>query len=570
MAKGHDFARPRLAAFLPLAALVAAGCAFPTDEGASYFVTVAPEEGKPATGAVLLRGNRMLLVARAWRRAGERDSVEVPNVEIAWSSAAPTLATVTPTGPRGAEVTGILADPVPVVIQAIAIGFQSARPGWFALRVANPLEVDSVRPFQVKYGERLTVYGVGIREIQFASLGGTPLLADTASFQGLPGGLGRMSFWVPPPAGPDHLLAIGAGVFEIAGDSTMVAPVDLYEPNDSTPRAIRLDGPAPYPASPLIRLVNPALAFEELRGDDSVGVDWYRFINPAPNTPYTFIIDPPGQGGGNHTFLASPNNPSGPPSRYLWSFGSGRYTCKGVSFSPRETPSDRIVFALKRLAPGAVDLVSEYQIAGPYTVLVVQGYLTVNPKIGPDRFEENDTCDFADENFADPRFRIDLTSPFSDTLTIDNPHDIDWFRFRVPGSGPQQTTIQVRTPLQAVPANSVAQADLGLFLFSIPIGFVDTKQQLRNSAEALTVDLQPGEYYLAVLDQGGAPTPYSLCIALGASCALMGNVTPGPQTTVHDPESPVSSAEPRDAGTIRHPKIRGAAPGRRPPVRSVR
>jgi hypothetical protein len=267
-------------------------------------------------------------------------------------------------------------------------------------------------------------------------------------------------------------------------------------------------------------VANPALAFEGLR-QDTVGFDWYRFTTASPNTPYTIVVDPPGQGGGNRTILASANNASGPPRNFTWAVGPGYHACKGVAFAPRAAPANQMVFAFKRLPAQAMDLVSEFLIEGAYSLLVVQGYLTVNPKIGPDRFEENDICDFADLNFTTPGLGIDLSTPFADTLTIDNPYDVDWYRFRVPGPGPRAVSIRLSTPTGAVPVEAAGSPvpDLGLFLFTAPTPvLINAKQTRDESDELIAATLPAGDYYAVVMDQGGAPVQYGLCIALGASC----------------------------------------------------
>jgi hypothetical protein len=38
--------------------------------------------------------------------------------------------------------------------------------------------------------------------------------------------------------------------------------------------------------------------------------------------------------------------------------------------------------------------------------------------------------------------------------------------------------------------------------------------------EAMTLVLNPGDYYMVVTDFAGTPTHYSLCAAVGASCSL--------------------------------------------------
>jgi hypothetical protein len=52
-----------------------------------------------------------------------------------------------------------------------------------------------------------------------------------------------------------------------------------------------------------------------------------------------------------------------------------------------------------------------------------------------------------------------------------------------------------------------------------------------------TVTLDPGDYYVAVVDSAGVPTPYALCIAVGADCSL-----PAPTGTASPTVSPSPSA----------------------------
>ncbi|MGE0554357.1 MAG: PPC domain-containing protein [Gemmatimonadales bacterium] len=517
---------PARALVAPLILLLAGGCTDPGDSSAGVFVTVVSAADSTVGSAVLLRGTRARLEARVWERRGA-DSLELPNASVSWASAAPAKASVTATGYRTAEVTGILSGDLPVAIEARADAFEAAASGTLSLRVADLLEVDSVRPREVRFGEQVTVYGVGIGGLIVAQLEGTPLLADTASFQGERFGLGSMRFWVPPPARSGRLFAVGPGVFLTADDSTIVEPLDKYEPNDSTPWTFRLDQLHPIPPEPILKVVNPALAFEDLRAD-SVGYDWYRFTTPTPDRPLTVVIDPPGQGGGNRTFLASANNPSGPPRLFDWAIGPGVLACRGLALSPRATPADQLVFALGRLPASSVDLVSEFTIEGAYSMLVVEGYFTVNAAIGPDRFEEDDLCDLADQNFLTPGLGITLATPFVDSLSIDNPYDIDWLKIRVPGATARQLSARVAMAPSSVPAVIGGdRTDLGLFLLTAgpTPSLVDGTQKRDDSDESITVTVPPGDYYLVVVDQGGAPARYGICAAIGASCTAP---TPAP------------------------------------------
>jgi hypothetical protein len=195
------------------------------------------------------------------------------------------------------------------------------------------------------------------------------------------------------------------------------------------------------------------------------------------------------------------------------------YYCKDHAFKVEQQPSDSLIVALKNLSAGSMDLVSLFVESGRYGVAVIDGYLTSDPTIGPDRLEENDNCEFADRNFADPATRIDLTTAYSEALTIDNPHDVDWIRFLVPGAIPQAVTLKT-SPSAA--ANAARAGDIDLYVLGIPAAGspLDVRGFSRTvgSSESLTVLLDPGEYYVVVTDFVGQPIHYSLCAAIGATC----------------------------------------------------
>jgi hypothetical protein len=157
-------------------------------------------------------------------------------------------------------------------------------------------------------------------------------------------------------------------------------------------------------------------------------------------------------------------------------------------------------------------------VSGRYGLAVIEGYYTTDPAIAPDRLEENDNCEFADRNFADPLTLVDLATPFSEALTIDNPHDVDWIRVRVPGVGPQAVTFRTVSR-----AGAGATDDIDLYVMGIPSGgTLDLKQfsKTEGSSEFITVVLDPGDYYIVVTDFAGTPTSYSICAEVALSCTL--------------------------------------------------
>jgi hypothetical protein len=187
-----------------------------------------------------------------------------------------------------------------------------------------------------------------------------------------------------------------------------------------------------------------------------------------------------------------------------------------------ERPADSLIIALKGMPAGSIDLASLFVVTGRYGMAVVRGYLLTDPTIGPDRYEENDNCEFADSNFVRPATRVDLgVQAFSDSLTIDNPHDVDWIRFRVPG--PVARTVHFQTSPPSVLDPSSQNGDVDLYVMGIPVAGspLDTLGSSKGagSNESLTLVLNPGDYYMVVTDFAGSPTRYSLCAAIGLSCS---------------------------------------------------
>src|SRR6266496_5583400 len=196
-------------AHTPLAALVTvlavSTCAFPTDKSDSVFVTL------KAPSLVVLRGQDMSVFARAWRVIGT-DTQPIVNVDFAFYTGSSSIARVQKDCCGYATVTGVNSGVVDIAARAVA--FEQAGEGDLVLRVSAPLEVDSVRPSLVRYGDTITVYGVGVDSIVLASLAGADLFPYFFSgTHDSTTGLGSIKFWVPPPAHTDSLLYVGKGVF---------------------------------------------------------------------------------------------------------------------------------------------------------------------------------------------------------------------------------------------------------------------------------------------------------------------------------------------------------------------
>jgi hypothetical protein len=221
------------------------------------------------------------------------------------------------------------------------------------------------------------------------------------------------------------------------------------------------------------------------------------------------------------TFLGPTVNNADSVATPGWTIGSGLYYCKDHAFKVEEQPADSLIIALKNVPAASMDLISLFFVSGRYGLAVVDGYLTSNPAIGPDLLEENDNCEFADRNFAAPGTRVDLATPFSQALTIDNPHDVDWIRFHVPGVLPQPVSFRTAPPTAL---NAAEAGDIDLYVLGVPVAGspLDLRGSSRadGSSESMTLILDPGDYYMVVTDFAGRPTRYSLCAAVGTSCSL--------------------------------------------------
>jgi hypothetical protein len=509
------------------AGLAVATCSFPTDKSNEVYVTI------EAPTQVVLDGDEMTVRARAWRLVGTPDSGNgddeaVANVDFAWSTSAGTVARVQKETQGYATIEGI--SPGKADITARAVAFESAADATLPIRVSGFLEIDSVTPLTIKWGDKITLWGVGLRFAFSVSLPGSNLIPDTLTYTESQG-LSSLQFWVPQPARTDRLFVVGPGVFFSPLDTVVVDTVDLYEPNTTSPALLSLDGPGPYPTKiPSLLFFNPALAFEELPRDTTVGYDWYRFARSDSSRPLTFVLRPQGLTDSSGMFIVLSDsiffdttfgfhNPGPQPTWFITS--EGFWFCPHGGFSPNVLQSDSMVIALKtlpRYVPGnnGFHVLNFYGQRFNYTMVAVDGYLTSDPRIQPDRFEENDICTMAD----DPAKLISVGpgAPFGDTLNIDNPHDLDWLRFRV--AAPfltDSTMIRVRSrPFGA--GAGFDRSDIDLYVLDTGFNFMGSVSDV-GSRDSMRLALPPGDYYLAVVDFAGQAMRYSVCIAVRSPCA---------------------------------------------------
>jgi len=505
-------------------------CSFPTDKSDEVFVVVVPSDSLAAHG-ILDRGRRDQVFARAYHRLSNGDSVQLTNIAFTWFSSNKNIATVEGGVEGSAEVTGV--DTGFAQITARAVPFEKAQDGAATVRVAERFVIDSIRPLSIHYGDKLRLYGVRIQQLFGVSQGFGSLIPDIFSYTGNLEGLGYIDYWVPFPSTSAKPFYIGPGFFGSAHDSITVDSTDLYEPNHALPSLIDINGnggPRTFGGF-LTLFYNPALYYEPYNPatDGPFPVDWYRFARTDTTQAVTYILnsqvfddtafayftDSVFFNGGNYTI----------GGHWLSSPGNGFYYCNmggdTTSFRPfRETRTASAIVALKTLPAQQLHLLSNYGKDGPYSLIVVRGYFTVDRRIGPDRFEENDNwCQYANANFADPTKRIivGVGNAFSDqTLTIDNPNDIDWYKFQVTQLGLADTMLTIHA--KSLPFTATDPSDIDLYVIDSASFFFPYLASSTNvgSAESLTVRVKPGvSYFLAVVDAAAEQTRYSLCMRKG-------------------------------------------------------
>jgi hypothetical protein len=525
-------------------ACAAAGCVLPSDQSDTVVVTV------DAPSAVLLRGRTMVLTAHAWEKLETGALRELSGVPFQWRSLQPDLATIDPRADGTALITPL--NEGVTKVEAVAVGLGEAAPGVVELRVVSALAIDSVRPSMVRYGEQVTIYGIGVDEITRASLGQADLVPDPLSFSGTPQGAGQLSYWVPYPAQTDRLVALSRGGSTAAApEPTEVKTQDLYHELSLPPPRVDVDGrPARGPDT---LFFNPAMA--AVPGE---GLDVFEFHQDQPGRTFTITLTSTGPvvTSFDPVLTAERNLPNVFPAddeleTLTWALGfSGQYC--GDEFLPTGRPVTpaspvTLVRALKEVPYEDLFLGVYGEPPGQYTVTVRNGYVTADPRIGADRFEENDFCAAADSNAVSVGRQVVL--PFSDTLTIDNAYEVDWYRFTVPPQVPpgplpdpseppdpdaRDSLVTIRTAPR--PFGASDSSNIGLILvpaFGITSIIADSRTP--SSEETITALLSSGDYYLIVLDDGGVATRYSLCLGYGPTCPLFEEHAEGRQAALSNP-----------------------------------
>ncbi|HMA43125.1 MAG TPA: hypothetical protein VKO86_03870 [Gemmatimonadales bacterium] len=522
-------------------AVALASCSVPTDKSKDILVVVRLSDSLAARG-VLGQGARDSVFAVAIRQS-TGDTVR--NVDFDWSSDNKAVLTVQGSVSGSAEITGV--NTGTAAIHASAKAFQDAQAGQAAVRVAPAFVIDSVRPLSVRYGQKVTVYGVGVPSLFALDLGFTDLIRDEFSLVGSDVGLGAQDYWVPAPSFTDKpqygLFSGGQLIFGQVNDSITVDPHDILEPSDSSPGLIDLNGPGgprTFGVDPVL-FFNPALFFEPPLYFYSE--DWYQFARSDQTTPLSFLLEQDGLTDTGFVYLADSIAWGGGggyqilPGTSMIS-NAGLYVCDGNAFFTNASRTIRTVFPLVRPWSPTLQLLAAIQGGSVgYGLEVVKGYVS-DPRLRRDRFETDDLwCKYADQRFAASndstsanRLHIVVGLPafgqngpwLDSTLVIERPGDIDWIRFRVQPAilGPDTlTTIQTKS----LPLGPSDQSDIDVYIMrASDFAFMGSSLAV-GSSEGLTLPLAAGDYYLGVVDVAGVATRYSVCIAKAATCTPPGS-----------------------------------------------
>jgi hypothetical protein len=422
------------------------------------------------------------------------------------------------------------------------------------VRVAGRFAIDSVRPALVHYGDKVTVYGVGVNQLLAATLG-ADLFPDFFSFKGNPDGLSSEEWWVPYPASSGFPFFIGPGVFGFDSVPVTVIDTDLFEPDSAAPATVIATGPGgPRTVGGLPALFfNPALFFEPV--DFSVPrtnlpVDWLRFAISDSSQPISFVVTSTVFNDTSAAFTYFADTVAYgcgtlycvlPTSKVV--FPGTQWICDGNFFSSGGVRLPQVTAAFTHSLSSHPEFIQFYSTPGRYELAVVRGYLS---RLPPDRFEENDLwCVDVDSTFTQSR-DSNPASPTAkhivigraafgqngfwadSTLTIDNPGDADFIRFRVqPPVALADTFVTIH--VKSRPFGVIDPSDVDVYVMRVSdFAFMGSSSTV-GSDETITVNLPPDDYYLAVVDVAAQPTRYSICLVKGTAC-----VPPGapPQVTL--------------------------------------
>jgi hypothetical protein len=483
--------------------LLALSCVLPTERRGWISVEVVGVPDEVVLGDSL----------RATARVVDSEGLPTPNVPVVFRSSSADVLAVEPSGLVKAVGIGS------AYVEASVEGYGGVDLAVRAVRVRGLIEIDSVRPDTVRFGDTLTIYAV-VSGLDSASVfvGDVPAPVQRVARAG--GRAETIVAVVPVFAPVSSTVSLRAGAATSnAVHAVTVIQEDLYEPNDSLPAAHDLG------ALPL-GFFNSQLALERTDRNDAFHAwDFYVFRNATPrDRTFTFA-------GGADLWLSDTTLVSAwPHDSIVLDTLTGDTVFHKVdsvrTYSPRLFAGlyNRQFYwsgcgwggGISMLVPDSVRVAfvgmspSDYRVhltwpAGRrlarYTLGVENGVTTALP---PDGREGNDDCWRAPSiPFGGPPLSLNL----HDLL------DVDWLRFTLLAQG----VVRIRADF---PGPSL----LDFSLFNGPystVGSIAVGRDAGPGIRELVVNLAAGEYLLALYSwHAVAPMPYTLTVGPGSAAAL--------------------------------------------------
>ena len=460
--------------------------------------------GVSPADTVLLPGDTLRLTATAY----DPGDTELPDVPLSWSSSAPAVVEVGPTGLAHALAEG------EAVLEAVAPG--GAR-GSARVRVRA---LAGFEPGHGAFGEIVTVRGRDLGGATRVRFGDTDATVRAITEDGR-----TLEAWVPLGArtGRIEITAGGRtitteGPFYVTGGGD-----DALEPNGfDAPRAV------PFPFG------NPALVTRPPYTDSEV--DAYRIRLDAPGPFRAALTDASLLRDRLHAVRME-----------LVDVAAQDLLGLVASWSALTDEEIRPVgIDIPHLPAGTYDLrITPFGFSA-YSTLVPgdRGYgLTLDTlprwELPRDSLEPDDY----------PPLATAVPFPFEGRFRIENPYGADYFRFSIDAT---TDTWVVTSPA----VRTGVEEDVDLFLMSAPtkaVQWVVATGEFPDiyhasvafeSSEAIFVRLPPGEYVVGVLDRAGAPATYDLWLGSDADG--------GPPDNVSHPAFRLHGASPAPARPASH------------------
>lgn len=488
-----------------LVATVTASCMLPTDRSGTFTVVL---QNLPTAVFV---GDSLRIQATLLDPSGHA----VPKVPWSLASSDPAvLEVVDPVGIIRARSVGT------ATLTVRALGYTDSLAFSQRVQVHAAVEIDSVAPSNVRFGDTLVIYGVGFSPGTIEAVGFGLVQAPIKTvISVIPGDSasrrGRVIVWVPVGAADTSAVTlIGTTGVISSRQKVVVQQHDLYEPNDTTYTDL---GTLPN------GFYNPELAFEARGRNDYQVNDWYLFRNTSPQTRSlatlampgyayvalidtiikryvqfdTLFVDP--QTGDTlrfprDSFLVEDHRQIGSLQQ---GYVSSQCANWGISGS---TSSDTVTVSLANLRAGTYRIEATYygpsRRAQGYALAISNQYVSDLP---PDAAEGNDYCYAA--------AAVTVGAPPMQ-LSLDRPTDIDWFRFTLPTT----QAVHLRT-------ENAGEVDIDFQVFRdfLPDSISPVLYAYSGdpAVEDTTVTLSAGRYFVVVFSYLGKAVPYQFSVTPG-------------------------------------------------------